>query len=304
MVLVQDGLDDVDWALGGHPRRAIEYYLTLRRVSYEVSDDLEINHHLAQGRRVLAFLAPEAADWMDDSHPLARLHGTDTWGLYAAGPGLVERFGRSGDRGGSGESVAADTSDRSVGSGGTEDSRKAVASSRSTANEPETSERALSTQMRTGTIRTASDALARAQQRWPYWLEVADHSVKLVPYRQLAQWYAGYDDPTATELYWVVGLMPVEAMATPTAPGSDGISDNSEAYPGPSERLGQYFTFRACNGEPKVSGGLGPDQFATLGELVEADPRNIISCPPTEFHRPEANPVEGTPVHGTPTPPS
>jgi hypothetical protein len=84
-VVVSAALAEVQWPHGGHPRRAVEYYLTLAGVAFERASDATINHYIEEGRNLLLIVSRGSVDalaWEPRVSPLLTV--TESWGLYAA----------------------------------------------------------------------------------------------------------------------------------------------------------------------------------------------------------------------------
>lgn len=73
---------------GGHPRRAVEYLLTMESLPFNRAPEAKINHFLDQGTPLLLFLAGPTAAELGRRHALVPLDvaerpGEGAWGLYA-----------------------------------------------------------------------------------------------------------------------------------------------------------------------------------------------------------------------------
>jgi len=87
-VFVDLDLRNVPWRAGGHPRRAVEYLLTLASVPFTRAPEEKINHFLALGDDdMLLFLAGPTAERLGAHYVLevvdiAPRPGEGAWGLY------------------------------------------------------------------------------------------------------------------------------------------------------------------------------------------------------------------------------
>jgi hypothetical protein len=81
-VVVDEALADVDWRFGGHPRRAVEYYLTLGGVDYERADQAKIHHYLTEDRNLTLFLADGTAAALAATGLRQVAAAGSGWGLY------------------------------------------------------------------------------------------------------------------------------------------------------------------------------------------------------------------------------
>lgn len=90
-VWVDAALKPVRWPAGGHPRRAVEYLLTLAGVPFTQAPEAKINHFLAAGDGDLVlFLAGATAASLGGRHALTTIDATprpgeEAWGLYVEG---------------------------------------------------------------------------------------------------------------------------------------------------------------------------------------------------------------------------
>ncbi len=90
-VWVDVALKPVRWPAGGHPRRAVEYLLTLAGVPFTQAPEAKINHFLAAGEGSLVlFLAGPTAASLGGRHALTAIDATprpgeEAWGLYVGG---------------------------------------------------------------------------------------------------------------------------------------------------------------------------------------------------------------------------
>lgn len=93
-LLVDEDLKPVRWRAGGHPRRAVEYLLTLADLPFERVRAETINHRLEAGEKPppLCFLAgatvSSLTEWGRQMKPLdAKARpGEAAWGLWTVGP--------------------------------------------------------------------------------------------------------------------------------------------------------------------------------------------------------------------------
>lgn len=89
-VYVDRELKPVVWRAGGHPRRAVEYLLTLERIDYVQAPAEKINHKLGEGADLVMFLAGDTAGMLGEwGHALEEIDvaarpGEGDWGLYRA----------------------------------------------------------------------------------------------------------------------------------------------------------------------------------------------------------------------------
>lgn len=93
-VFVDPLLKEVPWRAGGHPRRAVEYLLTMDGVPYERAPESEINHYLSQAgsEEYVLFLTQRTYERLAAAHRLTVLddrsrRGEGRWGLYVHTPG-------------------------------------------------------------------------------------------------------------------------------------------------------------------------------------------------------------------------
>lgn len=91
-VWVDVALKPVRWPAGGHPRRAVEYLLTLADVPFTQAPEAKINHFLDAGDDLVMFLAGPTAASLGGRHALTPIDATprpgeEAWGLYAGGGG-------------------------------------------------------------------------------------------------------------------------------------------------------------------------------------------------------------------------
>lgn len=86
-VFVDNDLRQVAWRAGGHPRRAIEYLLTLAGVAFTRAPVAKMNHFLAAGSDGAFFLAGATAAELRERYALQAIDasprpGEGAWGLY------------------------------------------------------------------------------------------------------------------------------------------------------------------------------------------------------------------------------
>lgn len=89
-VWVDVALKPVRWPAGGHPRRAVEYLLTLADVPFTQAPEAKINHFLDAGDDLVMFLAGPTAASLGGRHALTPIDaaprpGEEAWGLYVGG---------------------------------------------------------------------------------------------------------------------------------------------------------------------------------------------------------------------------
>lgn len=93
-LIVDEALKSVHWRAGGHPRRAVEYLLTMAALPFEQLPPATINHRLEAGEtpQPLCFLAGATAEDLTEwGRPLSPLDiatrpGEAPWGLWTIAP--------------------------------------------------------------------------------------------------------------------------------------------------------------------------------------------------------------------------